>query len=83
MTGAVAGAGVGLQGLPAAWRGRLAEWPHTVDWMIGLSQTLAAVRVDRVGTAAPSVSALKLLARNLCFMIVVLLHGFRRLLPPY
>jgi hypothetical protein len=48
----------------------------------------AIVSVIRLGgdtdtTAAMPLNPLKLLARNLVFMLIVLAHGFRRLLPPY
>ena len=44
---------------------------------------LAEVRVDYVGAYASCAPVFQLLMRNLLFLIVVLLHGFRRLLPPY
>ena len=48
----------------------------------------AIVSVIRLGgdtdtMAAMPLNPLKLLARNLVFMLIVLAHGFRRLLPPY
>jgi hypothetical protein len=43
-----------------------------------------AHRVEGTGTAGPLLlNPLGLLARNLAFMLIVLAHGFRRLLPPY
>jgi ADP-ribosylglycohydrolase len=83
ITGAIAGAGTGLEGLPREWLERLAEWPHTAAWMQQLAQVLAEVRVDYVGAYANSAPVFQLLMRNLGFLIVVMLHGFRRLLPPY
>jgi len=48
----------------------------------------AIVPVIRLGgdtdtMAAMPLNPLKLLARNLVFMLIVLAQGFRRLLPPY
>lgn len=83
ITGAIAGAGTGLDGLPLEWLRRLAEWPHTVQWMEQLAQTLAEVRTNYIWGEAPTASALKVGARNLFFLAVVLIHGFRRMLPPY
>jgi ADP-ribosyl-[dinitrogen reductase] hydrolase len=83
ITGAIAGAGSGPEGVPAEWLARLAEWPHTVTWMKQLAQSLAKVRSDFYVTGAPSVPLSKLMLRNLFFLLVVLAHGFRRLLPPY
>ncbi|OGA05328.1 MAG: hypothetical protein A3H35_07725 [Betaproteobacteria bacterium RIFCSPLOWO2_02_FULL_62_17] len=83
ITGAIAGAGTGLDGLPPEWLRRLAEWPHTVPWMEQLAQSLAEIRSTYAWTEAAAEPALKLGARNLFFLAVVLLHGFRRMLPPY
>ena len=83
ITGAIVGAGTGLDGLPAEWLRRLAEWPHTVQWMEQLAQSLAAVRSTYSWTEATAESALKLGARNLFFLALVLLHGFRGMMPPY
>ena len=83
ITGAIAGAGTGLDGLPLEWLDRLAEWPHTVQWMEQLAQTLAEVRTNYIWGEAPTASALKIGARNLLFLAVVLIHGLRRMLPPY
>jgi ADP-ribosyl-[dinitrogen reductase] hydrolase len=83
MTGAIVGAGVGKNGIPQRWLDDLIEWPRTVSWM----EVLARKTADTVG--APNVkrthpvSATKLLIRNAAFLVVVLLHGLRRLLPPY
>lgn len=83
ITGAIVGAGTGPDGLPAEWLRGLAEWPHTVQWMKQLAQSLATVRSTYSWTEAKAESALKLGARNLFFLAVVLLHGFRRMMPPY
>ena len=83
IAGAIAGAGTGPDGLPQEWLARLAEWPHTVAWMQQLAQVLAEVRSDYVGATAPSAPLWGMLLRNLFFLALVLLHGFRRLLPPY
>ncbi len=85
ITGAIAGAGSGKDGIPAPWLDRLVEWPCTVAWM----QRLGALLAQRAATRAPCTDpapvagAGKLLLRNLFFLFVVLAHGFRRLLPPY
>jgi ADP-ribosyl-[dinitrogen reductase] hydrolase len=83
ITGAIAGAGCGRQGLPAEWLGRLAEWPHGVAWMDELARALALARRDSVMASQPPAAPFKVLVRNAFFMCVVLAHGFRRLLPPY
>ena len=85
ITGAIAGAGTGKEGIPAPWLDCLVEWPRTILWM----ERLGALLAKRTATQAPcadpvpSAGAGKLLLRNLFFLCVVLVHGFRRLLPPY
>jgi len=83
ITGAIAGAGTGTEGIPRLWLARLAEWPHSVAWMRNLAQELAQVRVNYVGTSASSAPVSKVLLRNVFFILLVLLHGLRRMLPPY
>lgn len=83
ITGAMAGAGCGRDGLPAEWLSHLAEWPHDVAWMDGLARSLALACVDSVMSGQPAPTPLKVLVRNVFFMGVVLAHGFRRMLPPY
>ena len=83
ITGGIVGAAIGRAGLPKDWLNHLWEWPRTVGWMEQLGEQLAEsiqlstpqtpLRLPRVG----------LLARNLLFTGIVLIHGFRRLLPPY
>ena len=83
--GAIMGAGVGENGIPETWINDLWEWPRTVVWMRDLGYGLA-VACDR-GTPGPPVPlalyGMGIIPRNLLFLVVVILHGFRRLLPPY
>lgn len=83
IVGGIVGAGVGREGLPAEWLARLVEWPRSVRWIEELGAALAARLVERGANAVPTVGIIKLLARNLVFLVVVLVHGFRRMLPPY
>ena len=83
ITGAVAGAGTGPAGIPPEWLRTLAEWPHTVQWMEQVAESLAQVRPNYAQPRAVAAPVLKLALRNLFFLAVVLLHGFRRMLPPY
>jgi len=83
IVGAIVGAGVGKEGIPAAWLANLCERPRTVAWMEMLGVTLAGHCDSNTIGGADSVGLLMLLTRNAIFMVLVLLHGFRRLLPPY
>ena len=82
IVGAIAGSGAGKEGIPFEWLAKLREWPRTVDWMGRLGERLAQACVDGHGTPLP-VSTVKLVVRNVFFLAVVLVHGGRRLLPPY
>jgi ADP-ribosylglycohydrolase len=77
IVGGVAGATVGTGGIPAEWVGGLMEWPRSVGWLRGLAEQLA------VGGRPVALFWPGLVPRNLFFLLVVLAHGFRRLLPPY
>ena len=82
IVGAIVGARVGKDGIPADWLRDLCEWPRTVLWMEALGARLAACAGGQA-VRPMRVNPLSLLLRNVFFMVVVLLHGFRRLLPPY
>jgi hypothetical protein len=86
ITGALVGATVGEAGIPADWVAGLLEWPRSVSWMQALGDRLAAQFSEREQARSRGplrLFWLGLLPRNLLFLLVVLLHGFRRLLPPY
>jgi ADP-ribosyl-[dinitrogen reductase] hydrolase len=83
IVGAIAGARVGRDGIPAQWLRDLWEWPRTVAWMEALSERLAQRCEDRLNGGALPLSRLLLLVRNALFIPLVLAHGLRRLLPPY
>lgn len=81
IVGGIAGAAVGVEGIPAAWRQGLVEWPCGVGWMEALAA--ASAKCPGEGQGPLSFNIPGQLLRNLFFMGVVLFHGFRRLLPPY
>jgi ADP-ribosylglycohydrolase len=81
--GGILGARVGKAGIPADWLARLWEWPRSVRWMERLGARLAEVCATGTPKGAVRIFVPGLFVRNLFFLTVVLLHGFRRLLPPY
>ncbi|NGZ26950.1 MAG: ADP-ribosylglycohydrolase family protein [Magnetococcales bacterium] len=81
IVGSIVGAGVGYSGLPQEWLTHLWEWPRTGSWMVQLTNTLATSYPTPA--APPAIFYPVLLFRNLFFLCIVLLHGFRRLAPPY
>ena len=83
IVGALAGAGVGKAGIPQRWLADLWEWPRTVAWMEQVGTKLAQTCARHENAGALPLNPLALLLRNAVFLLIVLLHGLRRLLPPY
>ncbi|RYD47435.1 MAG: ADP-ribosylglycohydrolase family protein, partial [Verrucomicrobiaceae bacterium] len=81
---AIAGgiAGAEAHALNENWLQGLADRPFTVDYMTRLSSSLAEFSAGRPAKP-PAVASWQILPRNLVFFLIVILHGFRRLLPPY
>lgn len=80
--GGIIGSGVGKAGIPTEWLDGLCEWPRNIKWMEELGGKLARV-VDGVSQRPQAVFFPAVLLRNVMFIVIVLAHGFRRLLPPY
>lgn len=78
IAGGICGAETGEAGIPQAWINGICDWPRSVAHLRKL-----AVALEDDAPALPRVFAPFVLMRNLVFLVVVLLHGFRRLLPPY
>lgn len=83
IVGALAGTQVGIEGIPEDWVAGLMEWPCTVDWMTSLARHLTDMQTDGLTKTPPELPSVLLLLRNMLFVPIVLMHGFRRLLPPY
>ena len=83
IVGALVGARVGKEGLPAEWLRDLWEWPRTPDWIERLAARLAQHGGSRTSGEALPLNVIGLALRNILFIPLVLAHGFRRLLPPY
>jgi ADP-ribosylglycohydrolase len=83
IAGALAGAAAGYEGIPPYLINGIVEWPRSVSWMKRLANRLT---LSRSGGASPGQINLfwpGMIPRNLLFLITVLIHGVRRLLPPY
>jgi ADP-ribosyl-[dinitrogen reductase] hydrolase len=73
LVGGIVGAAVRREGISEWWIDGLWEWPRTALWMERLAREEKPVEVFWLGQVA----------RNLVFLVVVLVHGFRRLAPPW
>ncbi|MEW6668600.1 MAG: ADP-ribosylglycohydrolase family protein [Thermodesulfobacteriota bacterium] len=83
IVGGIVGAGVGIASIPEPFRRRLIERPRSVTWLQELGRHLAATVQSQTPGTPVRVSIPVLFLRNLLFLVLVLLHGFRRLFPPY
>lgn len=88
IAGALAGATSGTDGIPPTWIKHLVDWPHSTDYMRALASGLVACDVSPNNPIQqlPAVNTRFspwLFPRGILFTTVVLLHGLRRLLPPY
>lgn len=86
IVGALAGAATGADGIPRDWVDGIMEWPRSVAWMRKLAQNLAASAGKDPEETQPGPLPIfwpGIVPRNLLFMITVLVHGIRRLFPPY
>ncbi len=83
IVGALAGGAVGASGIPEDWVAGIIDWPRSIGLLRKVVSRLGQQK--RGGQPLGPVSYFwpAVLPRNLMFLIVVLLHGFRRLAPPY
>lgn len=78
ITGAISGAETGETGIPREWIDGIFEWPRSVNYIRRVAQALVSGNRHAPRYFWPAVPL-----RNLFFLGIVILHGFRRLLPPY
>ncbi len=81
--GGIIGAQVGKKGIPEGWLNNLRDWPRDKTYLHLLGEELTAVKYLQKKGRAQWMDFVRLLIRNAFFMIWVLAHGFRRLLPPW
>lgn len=83
IVGAIVGAKVGKHGIPANLIAGISEWPRSVALLEQIARRLAQQK--NIGQPLGPVQCFwpGLILRNFIFLIVVLIHGFRRLAPPY
>ncbi|MDD2998033.1 MAG: ADP-ribosylglycohydrolase family protein [Candidatus Riflebacteria bacterium] len=83
IVGGIVGSAVGRDGIPQEWLSNLFEWPRSVTWMENLGTELYKSLESTTKAQPPGLPFWGLLPRNLFALTIVLLHGFRRLFPPY
>jgi ADP-ribosylglycohydrolase len=83
IVGALAGGTVGTGGIPADWIDGIIDWPRSVGLLRRVAVRLGQQKRDERALGPVPYLWPAVPPRNLLFLIVVLLHGFRRLAPPY
>jgi ADP-ribosylglycohydrolase len=83
IVGAIAGARVGAAGIPAEWLDGIWDWPRSVPLLRTVASRLVSLRTADRPLGAVRYFWPGVIPRNLCFLVVVLAHGFARLLPPF
>jgi ADP-ribosyl-[dinitrogen reductase] hydrolase len=83
ITGSIVGAALGPAGIAPARLEKLWDWPRGPAWIERAARNAAAAVQARQRRAPLAVFPPFVLLKNLFFIVVVLLHGFRRLAPPY
>ncbi|MBS1196823.1 MAG: dinitrogenase reductase activating glycohydrolase (draG) [Proteobacteria bacterium] len=78
MAGSLAGISAEHSGIPTEWVDKLNDWPHSTKYL----RSLAAGLADPAKPVCTSFSPW-FFPRGIIFTVIVLAHGFRRLLPPY
>jgi ADP-ribosylglycohydrolase len=81
--GALAGVSGGNRSIPAEWLNALWEWPRSRSFVEKIATRLAEQKSSEQARGPVHFFWPGLVLRNLLFFAVVLIHGFRRLLPPY
>ncbi len=81
--GGIIGAAVGKEGIPVEWRSSIWEWPRSLAWMEQMARHLAESRQTKQASSSVAYLWPGLILRNIFFALVVIFHGFRRMLPPY
>lgn len=84
IAGALVGVTVGEDAIPKDWVVGVNDWPMTMNYIKKLSMALANKKLNpNKKLSIKPLNKLFLLLRNLIFLLIILAHGLRRLLPPY
>ncbi len=83
IAGGIVGAASGSQGIPEDWLRGLIDWPRGIAWFKRLAAGLAQAVQSEAKASPPEFSLPLAATRNFALLMIVLSHGFRRLLPPY
>lgn len=80
IAGGIAGAEVGEAGIPVAWIRDIWDWPRSVAYARRLAAALSR-RLAGETVSPPRLALWMVPLRNLVFLLIVITHGFLRLIP--
>ncbi len=83
IVGGIVGTATGEASIPQDWISGICDWPRSVNWVRQLGCQLNESVREQTRRKPMSLNLVAVLTRNLLFAIIVLTHGFRRILPPY
>lgn len=83
IAGALAGLTIGESGIPKDWISRIMDWPRSTQLLRLSADSLSELRDKSISQKPLKYFLSGTVLRNMLFLIIVLIHGFRRLLPPY
>lgn len=83
IAGALAGATVGAARIPTDWIHGILDWPRSIGLLHRVSDRLSDQQRAKNPLGEVSYFWPAVLPRNLFFLFLVLLYGFRRLAPPF
>ncbi|BAQ60862.1 dinitrogenase reductase activating glycohydrolase [Geminocystis sp. NIES-3708] len=84
ITGALCGVTMGESAIPKQWQKKILDFPRNTRLLIKIADRLTENINNNYQKNTPvSYGWWWILPRNLLFLIIVLMHGFRRLLPPF
>ena len=83
IVGALAGVSAGIGSIPTEWLDRICEWPRSTKVLNEIAERLASQKTGETALGPVKYCWPGLVPRNLAFLLIVLAHGLRRLVPPY
>ena len=81
IVGGIIGARVGAEALPAHWRSELWDWPNSPAYIERVARELESAHSQGVAVVAPRILLGAPLLRNAFFLLVILVHAARRMVP--
>lgn len=81
--GALSGAAVGKTGIPIEWLNGIWEWPRSIPFMEKIAAGLVHQQSSEKPVGGVNCFWPAIVMRNVIFIGVMMVHGLRRLAPPY